>query len=67
MVSVVVTSPIRLHSCPFCGSQNLHIETDSHEGSSYQVYCDNPQCEAEGPNGGKSALEAAEKWNKRTG
>lgn len=66
MVAVVVDSSLEIERCPFCGSDDLHIETDTEPGSSYQVMCDNPDCEAIGPNGGQSADDAVRRWNQRT-
>jgi Lar family restriction alleviation protein len=65
MVAIIIEKHSELEPCPFCKSLDLHIETDSHEGSSFQVICDNPDCEAEGPNGATSAEEAVSRWNSR--
>ncbi|WP_081871109.1 Lar family restriction alleviation protein [Nitratireductor basaltis] len=51
--------------CPFCGGADLHVETDSEADSTFQVVCDNDQCEAEGPNGARHPAEAVALWNQR--
>lgn len=63
MVAIVADVQIKLSPCPFCGGLDLHVETDS-EPSSFQVYCDNPGCEAEGPHG-STEESAAAAWNRR--
>lgn len=65
MTAIVVEASIEPDECPFCGGRDLHIETDNEPGSSFQVVCDNPECEAEGPNGSTSADEAVSRWNRR--
>lgn len=65
MNAVVPKTSIALAPCPFCSGVDLHIETDSHPGSTFQVMCDNPHCEAEGPNTAKTADDAANLWNRR--
>lgn len=65
MSAVVAETKIALAPCPFCDGVDLHIETDSHPGCTFQVMCDNPACEAEGPNTAKTADDAARAWNKR--
>jgi Lar family restriction alleviation protein len=61
----VLQSDIELKPCPFCGRTDLHIETDSEPTSTVNVFCDNPDCEASGPNSATTADEAAQKWNGR--
>lgn len=65
MVATVHETNEPLLPCPFCGSTILHIESDSHQGSTFQVLCDNPECEAEGPNVGLTKEDAVALWNKR--
>jgi len=65
MVAKVLQSDIELKPCPFCGGADLHIETDSEPKSSVNVFCDNPACEAAGPNQAFTAEHAALAWNNR--
>lgn len=65
MSAIIAQTEIELKPCPFCAGLDLHIETDSEPGCTYQVLCDNPDCEAEGPNIAKTADEAAIAWNRR--
>lgn len=65
MVAKVLESGIELRPCPFCGSTDLHIETDSEPRSTVNVLCDNPDCEAEGPNQAFTADDAVIAWNRR--
>lgn len=48
-MNAIVMEPIGAHPCPFCGSIDLHIETDSLSGFAYNVECDNSDCNASGP------------------
>lgn len=65
MVAKVLESKIELKPCPFCGGTDLHIETDSEPRSTANVFCDNPKCEAAGPNQSFTADDAARAWNNR--
>jgi Lar family restriction alleviation protein len=55
----------KILECPFCGSNDVALETDSWQGCHtveyrHNVYCDG--CNAEGPTSNK-INEAIDKWN----
>ena len=60
----VAKSALGAMPCPFCGGTDLHLETDSHP-STVQVMCDNPECEASGPNVAYTDEDAVALWNRR--
>ncbi|MER8560166.1 Lar family restriction alleviation protein [Mesorhizobium sp. M0578] len=64
MSAIVFETSESIERCPFCGSIDLHVEGDSAPGTTVQVMCDNPECEAEGPQG-ENAADAIRKWNAR--
>jgi len=67
MSAIVLSVPSDTKPCPFCSGRDLHIETDSAQGATFQVMCDNPKCEASGPNSAASADDALLLWNERPG
>lgn len=65
MVAKVYGTEEYLLPCPFCGGKELHIESDSAPGTTFQVICDNSDCEAGGPNTALTINQAVESWNSR--
>lgn len=50
--------------CPFCGSSDLLLESDSSGLTTWRVMCQNDACEADGPHA-LTAEGAVEAWNTR--
>jgi Lar family restriction alleviation protein len=66
LTSIAIEAPEKLLPCPFCGWKNLYLQSDSVPGATWNVFCDIPDCGAEGPHADSEAA-AITGWNKREG
>ena len=60
-------SEIKLKPCPFCGRNNVKIETWANGGRMYMVKCNNPDCPVpeRGYPTGRNLDEVKNEWNRR--